>query len=151
MCNILKDYTISNKKILTRIKLKWKTRSRKRSRKRSPSIIFKWKTFHGHRYTSKLPSKVIPESPQNTQIDPSTSSCQSRVQKLQFSRHRTIIISRANKRENLPSSLFSGQCDQWSFILIETSVLNELMNQVLFFLECKRNFNRKQFLKKVWW
>ena len=31
-----------------------------------------------------------------------------------------------------------------------TSVLNELMNHALSFLECKRNFNRKQFRKKVW-
>ena len=29
-------------------------------------------------------------------------------------------------------------------------ILNELMNQALSFLECKRNFNREKFQKKVW-
>ena len=54
--------------------MKRKTRGRKRSRKRSVSTIFKWKTFHGHRWTLKLPSEFIPESPQNTLIEASTFS-----------------------------------------------------------------------------
>ena len=33
-------------------------------------------------------------------------------------------------------------------MLTDTSVLNELINQVLSYLECKRNFNREQFRKK---
>ena len=62
-------------------------RGRKRSRKRNVSTIFKRKTFHGNRYTLKLPSEFIPESRQNTPLEASTSSYQSRVsQKLQLSR-----------------------------------------------------------------
>ena len=41
----------------------------------------------------------------------------------------------------LPSLLLSGQCDQWSCTLMDTSILNELMNQTLSFVERKWNFN----------
>ena len=43
----------------------------------------------------------------------------------------------------------------WSMIMYPNRhfgqpILNELMNQALSFLECKRNFNREQSQKKVW-
>ena len=96
------------------------------SRKRSVSAIFKWQTFHANSYTLKLPSDFIPESPQNTPLEASTSSYQSRVsKKLQLSRQS----SSGGTTENLPSLLSSGQCDQSSYILIETSILNELVNR----------------------
>ena len=52
--------------------------------------------------------------------------------------------------ENLPSSLLPGQCDQWSFILMDTPTSIEWTNESSFiFLECKRNFNREEFQKKT--
>ena len=45
--------------------------------------------------------------------------------------------------------MLSGQYDQRSCILIDTSVTPELMNQVLSFTESKRSFNREHSRKKI--
>ena len=130
MCDILKEFTTKQEGNINKNYKYWHRKQKRQkamqSRKRSVSAIFKLQTFHANSYTLKLPSDFIPESPQNTPLEASTSSYQSRVsQKLQLS----IQSSSGGTTENLPSLLSSGQCDQSSYILIETSILNELVNR----------------------
>ena len=101
-------YKISNKKICSRIKNfvmgnKWQKNEN-----------FKRKILYENTNTLKLPSGAIPESPQNTLIEASTSSYQSVVPpKLQFSRQWWS----AGTTENLPSLLSIVVRPMWSIII----------------------------------
>ena len=115
-------------------------RKRARSRTKSNSSVFKRKKFHGNQHTSSnLSSQPNPESTQTPLTEGST-SYKSRVsQKLNFT-------TQSSKGATNPSSITTTtkspiemspiETERSCYILIDTSVLNELLNKVSSCPEC---------------
>ena len=115
-------------------------RKRARSRTKSNSSVFKRKKFNGNQHTSSnLSSQPNPESTQ-TPLTAASTSYKSRVsQKLNFT-------TQSSKGATNPSSITTTtkspiemspiETERSCYILIDTSVLNELLNKVSSCPEC---------------
>ena len=125
-------------------------RGKERSRKRrSASTTFKRKTFHGSRLTLKLPSESMPESPQNTPLEASTSSYKSRPISKAATFQTIILLGERNDRK---FTFLVIVRTMWSIITYPNRYFSikwtSESNFILPRMWCKRNFNREQFRKK---